>query len=317
MSSRAVVAVALTCLATSVRAVAAPPASPATPPNLEVVIVGEPATADLLSMAIAPLLTELQPVAWRQMRETTPVSDALANPGAVRVWVDARRKGRVTVVGLSRSGAARVRSAEVPGLTPVEAETVAQIVHETAVALCAEPAGAPTRASAAPVEQQPDEMLRAPARTRTIGWESSLALGYVTRDIGPEDLGKGVLASATLWYEHESLRSFVTLGLDWVRASAGGGHLDLVSLIPALGISWRLRSALDLRTAIGGGGARYSEFGGSGWLATSRATVGVASPLGARLEMTLAFMVDGAPRFGFSRLANYQPGAMLAVGWRP
>src|SRR6185369_6707820 len=130
------VVVVFPCLAPPVRAATAPR------PNLEIVIVGEEVTCDFLSVAIAPVLVELESVTWQQMRETTPASGALLehHPGVARIWIDAHRKGAVIVVGFSRNGSPRVRSADAPELTAVVAETVAQIVRETAVALLDEAA---------------------------------------------------------------------------------------------------------------------------------------------------------------------------------
>jgi hypothetical protein len=326
---RAAVALALWCLATSGRAVAT---TVARPPNLEVVIVGDAATADLLAVAIAPLLADLEPVTWKQMRETTSVSRAtlVTNPDVVRVWVDAHREGTVTVVGFSRRGAPRVRSVAAPELTPVLTETVAQIVHETAVALFAgEAAGAPlesaTTAEAtsvvpdaevpAPIPQIGETVTAPPTLASPV--DLSLAFGYVVRQMATfsNEKAHGLAISTTVWLKRETVRSFVTLSLEYLESPSTGNSLNETSIVTTFGISWLPRGIIDIRTAIGIGAARIN-YALPAWYPIERAVTTVGVLLPRRLEATVALMLDVV---GLDPIdpRGVQPAAMFGLAWRP
>lgn len=303
-------------------------ADAATRPGLKIVIVGPQDAADLLSVAIAPLVTELEPVTWRQLHETTPISDAGLEPlrGAVRIWIDAHRTGTVTIVGFSSRGAPRVRSVEAPDLTPVVAETISQIVRETAVALIGEPASAEadvtidqgeldaSRASRHAVIEAPPRAEPAATKLSTRSG-ASLAFGGVFRNMGgfSHQVARGVSISMSAWLQHAALRSFATLSFDWVENATGDLQLVAVSLVPTVGISWRPQKVVDLRTSIGVGADRIN-FGGSAWYPVARATASANAIVLARFEVTMALMIDAVESPDLTH-RGWQPAALLGIGW--
>jgi len=320
------VAIAAPAIAGRARAAGTPPVSR---PNLEIVIVGPQGAADLLAVAIAPLITELEPVSWRQLRETTPVSDDAyePRPGAVRIWIDAHRTGTVTVVGLSRTGAPGVRSVEAPDLTPVVAETIGQIVRETAVALMSAAAEARTdapaslilsdeRPAARDLEEPETPAVTPPPASRFRG---SLAFGYVLRQMAGfgEQNAQGVTVSTTAWLQHRTVRSFATLALDSLQGSgsASGTGTYAISIVPTVGISRRIGGGVDVRAAMGIGADRMN-YGAISWYPVGRASAAASLPLPAGFEAMTAVMVDAVVWADF-RQRVYQPAMMVGVGWRP
>jgi hypothetical protein len=337
---RAALAVAVALAASGLAARAQAAFAPAAPqPNLEIVTVGPPGAADLLSVAIAPLMTELEPITWRQLRETTPISEARFEPraGGVRIWIDAHRAGAVTVVGFSRRGAPRVRSVEAPELTPVVAETIGQIVRETAVALLADPAGQdppaqerddettepkafkPSRSRVAieeaPRAETPAEAAPPPLVNRVMG---SISFGFVLRSAESfsSDSAEGMTLSLTAWLQHEAVRSFATLSIDRLEAPQVTNTLYALSFVPTFGIAWRPEAMVDFRTALGVGADRMNSFGYASWYPVVRGAVSANLLLPRRLEATVALTLDVVAWSDFSQRA-WQPGLILGLGWRP
>jgi hypothetical protein len=336
---RAVLAVAVALASSGVAARARAAFAPVTPrPNLEIVIIAPAGASDLLSVAIAPLMTELEPIAWRQLRDTTPVSEVRFEPhaGVVRLWIDAHHAGTVAVVGFSRRGVPRVRTVEAQELTPVAAETIGQIVRETAVALLADPAGQDSAvqetdaetAESKPVRRKPvrvvvedapraEEPAQPTPPTTVAGVMGSLAFGYLLRsmDSFTGDTGTGLTISATAWLERDTVRWFARLSFDQLQASGLGATLYETSIIPTFGISWRPEASVDFRTALGVGADRINNFAIE-WYPVARGvgTVGVLLPH--RLELMFEAMLDIVSSSEFRRQA-WQPAAMVGFGWRP
>lgn len=113
-------------------------AAGALPPRLQIVLVGPPPVADLLAAAIAPLLPATAPVDWRRVTDDAAVAPMPALPSGPRIWIDGRLPGTVQIVAFCRDAVPRVRTVVAPELTPVVAETVAQITRETGAVLLAE-----------------------------------------------------------------------------------------------------------------------------------------------------------------------------------
>ena len=309
-------------------------ATGAPPPRLQIVLVGPPAVADLLAAAIAPLLPATTPVDWRRVTKDTVVATTSAPPPGPRIWIDGRSLGRIQIVALCRDAVPRVRTVEAAELTPVVAETVAQITRETAAALLAEAetsgpssneGGSPTRPAPLPA---PPETVSSIAASDKVAAHPPRDLLFAGSLIVRDEYGLnaavayGGAISVVYSFRRVAAQSSASpfLGLSLGLFGQPEFGLAAEEIVETTGISWQPSPFLDLSVGLGGGIQRCRNLshnpgqqpaGPRAW--GSRLGAGLEQIISATLDVGQMPEVNGlwpAPN-------RIRPGAMIGIGWLP
>ena len=302
--------------------------------KLEIVLVGAQSAGDLLAAAIVPLLPTTAVIGWTRIDDTTMVTNSSAI--GPRLWIDTRSKGAVRIVAFGRDAVPRVRIVDAPELTPVVAETVAQIARETAQALLEQP-NEPSPASTA------DNAVVAPAGagsatvptiSSTGGIASSrpkdllFSASFLVRDeygvSGVEAAYGGALSVAWPFRrpsDGSSVRPFLALSLELLQQTEFA--LNAEQVVQTMGLTWQPWPFLDLSLAVGGGVEHSKNLGGTllpNSILFGRCSLGTALRLPAGLEqiITATLDVSQVATAEFDPPPNrIKPGILVGIGWRP
>ncbi|HXU62115.1 MAG TPA: hypothetical protein VN962_10460 [Polyangia bacterium] len=250
-----------------------------------------------------------------------------------RIWIDARSSGKIQIVAFRRDAVPRVRTVEAPELTPVAAETVAQITRETAFAVLAEAAsaqptgsekgGSPAAALVPPLADQAPTVAATVAVTPAAPSRNLLFVANViVRDeygLGAEASYGGAVSAAYLFERAASgatVRPYLALSLG-LFGDAGLGVTALEAL-ETMGISWQASSLVDLSAGLGGGVVNLPN---TRAFLIGRGTASLGLHLGASIEQIFTATLDAgqaahvtAPWPAPNRIA---PGVLIGIGWRP
>jgi hypothetical protein len=289
------------------------------------VVVGPTPTTDLLAATIAPLLPATLAVDWRSLTNDAAATTTLASQPGARIWIDGRSSGKVQIVAFRRDAVPRVRTVEAPELTPVVAETVAQITRETAFALLAETASAPPTGSekGGPPEGPTVAATAAPAgATAAPPRNLLLVANVIVRDeygLGAEAAYGGAVSAAYLFGRaaaKATVRPYLALSLG-LFGDAGFG-LTALEAVETTGISWQASSLVDLSVGVGGGLVSAPN---TRPFLIGRGTVSLGLRLGASIEQIFTATLDAGqaahvtgPWPAPNRIA---PGVLIGIGWRP
>lgn len=300
-------------------------------PRLEIVVVGPTPATDLLAATIAPLLPSTLAVDWRSLTSDAVATTTLASQPGARIWIDGRSPGKVQIVAFRRDAVPRVRTVEAPELTPVVAETVAQITRETAFAVLAEttnapPAGrdngGPGTPPAGPLPATQDPVIAATAPAAAPSRNLLFVANVIVRDeygLGAEAAYGGAVSAAYLFERAAAgatVRPYLALSLGlFSDAKVGVGALEVVE---TTGVSWQASSAVDLSAGLGGG---VVSFPNTPAFLIARGTASLGLRLGASIEQIFTATLDAgqaahvtAPWPTPHRIA---PGVLIGIGWRP
>jgi hypothetical protein len=307
--------------------------------KLEIVLVGSQVAGDLLAAAIAPLLSPTAVVGWTRMEDTTLVAHSSAD--GPRIWIDTRSSGVVRIVAFASDAAPRVRIVEAPELTPVVAETVAQIARETASALLERPDQSSPTPPAAADNTTP---AAATAATGSAAVPTIASAGGIVTSKQPKDLlfsasflvrdEYGVTnveaayggALSVAWpfrrpSDGSSVRPFLALSLELLQQTEFA--LNAEQIAQTMGLSWQPWPFLDLSLAIGGGIEHSKNLGGTlleESILFGRAALGTALRLPAGFEQIVTVTLDVsqvATAIDAPPPNRIKPGILIGLGWRP
>jgi hypothetical protein len=301
-------------------------------PRLQIVLVGSAPSADLLAATVAPILPASISVEWGRVTGDADVATIPEAPGP-RIWIDSRSPGIIQIIAFSSDAVPRVRTVEAPQLTPLVAETVAQITRETATALLgAQTRGAPNGVGA-PTRLVPAATTQETAAVSTVTksdissaqppGELLLMGSFIVRD----EFGLGAEAAygaaLSILYPFRPLtrgssaRPFVALSLGLFGQSQFG--LAAQEAVETTGISWHPSSILDLSLGLGGGVQRAAT-----WrtILVARGTASIGFRLGSSVEQVIAATLDARQEpdvlIGpWPAPHRISPGVMIGIGWRP
>jgi hypothetical protein len=289
------------------------------PAAIEIVLVGTARSCDLLQAAVAPLLADQEPIVWRRENQTT-VADARLpqNPG---IWIEAAGHGRVRIVAFAGTDPPSERVVEAAQLSPVAAETVAQIVRETAEALRVAPATEADR-PASPVQAAVVATVPAPPQPRMQYRRAFLGVGYVRRAVfastpgNPSDHDEqGIHAAGFFFFDPGRASRLLSIVVDRAQLTAAtyaGSNvatpqLDIThwSARALIGIGWRSQSGAFAGIGVGLGVDRLAASAGvtggmSRWVLGSRGSLELGLPIPrSRIEIVGTVFVDIKPRVFF------------------
>jgi hypothetical protein len=288
--------------------------------------------ADLLAAAIAPLLPATPPVDWRRVTKDTAVAATPGPPPGPRIWIDGRSPGSIQIVALCRDAGPRVRTVEALELTPVVAETVAQITRETAAALLAETETSNPSSNERSGPMQPAPVSAPVDTVSTIAASDNAAVpphrnllfagSLIVRDEYGLNAAAAYGGAISVAYSFRQLaagssaRLFLGLSLGlFVQPEFGLGAAEIVE---TTGISWQPSSFVDLSFGLGGGIQNAPIFR---TILVARGTASVGLRLGAGVEQVISATIDAGqvPEIngGWPAPNRIRPGAMIGIGWLP
>ncbi len=331
-------------LATAISAGSAAAAEAATRPKLEIsVLASAQSVDDSLTSAITPLLPTNAIVSWKHVTgsESMETPPRTGTPDVRHIRIDARSKDAVRITAFFSAGAPYTRIIDASELTPVVAESVAQVAHETARALLAEvePAGSGQMSASvspkpAPTPPPPSAALAPMASVAASPAVSDSA--YATR---PRDFRFSVAAVVRNVYGFNFNNAYggdVSIAWSFKRPSGGSSPRPFVALsmgysqqeewgfyaaqvAQTFGLFWQPWSFTELSLGVGAGVERAKIFGESTNVLFGRGAFGASLLLPGGFEEMVTLTLDASqvPSLGGADAKWFRPGFLIGVGWRP
>jgi len=218
----------------------------------------------------------------------------------------------------------RVRTVEAPELTPIVAETVAQITRETAFALLAEmPSAPPAGSEKGRLPEGPTVAVTAPPTAAPAAPSRNLLFvaNVIVRDeygLGAE-AAYGAAVSAVYLFERAAAKATVRpyLALSLGLFGDHGFGLTALEAVETMGISWQASSLVDLSLGLGGG---VVDAPNTRAFLIGRGTASLGLRLGASVEQIFTATLDAGQAAHVTgpwpTPNRITPGVLIGIGWR-